>query len=393
VIGGPGYDRAYGIELDPQGYIYVAGRAGAGFPVTPGAFQTTFQGSPDVPPYGPEDGFVCKLKPDGSALVFCSYFGSSDDKIIRDLAVNSQGEIFVASSLESGTLPASWFQNAYQSQRAGGVDALIAKISTDGSRVEWATYVGGSADEATQPSIRVDNAGNVFALYATESIDAPTPNGFDHTLSGIRDLYLIKLSGDGQRLLFGTYLGGSGPEGVETHELALDPQGNPVVGNNTSSADFPTTAGAFQRTLGGGTDAFITRVSADGSHIMASTLLGGLLNDGAEGISIDPAGNVYITGNTSSPGLPFMAGGKQPNLGGIQDMMIIKMSSDLSHVIYGSYLGGTDQDAGRAAAVTATGDFILGGTTNSLDLPTLGAIQTSYGGGLDAAASKFSSGP
>ncbi|MEO8294433.1 MAG: SBBP repeat-containing protein [Gemmatimonadota bacterium] len=393
VVGGPNYDRAYGIELDAQGFIYIAGRAGAGFPVTPGAFQPTFQGSPDVPPYGPQDGFVCKLKPDGTALVFCSYFGTSDDKIIRDLAVNNLGEIILGSSSDAGTFPASWFQNAYQQQRAGGVDAVVAKISTDGSRVEWATYVGGSGDEATQPSVRVDNAGNVFALYASESIDAPTPNGFDHTLGGIRDLYLIKLSPDGQRLLFGTFLGRSGPEGVETHELALDPQGNPVVGNNSSSSDFPTTVGAFQKNLNGNTDAVITRISADGSHIMESTFLGGPMNDGAEGISIDPAGNVYITGNTSSPGLPFMAGGHQPTFGGIQDMMIIKMSSDLSRVLYGSYLGGTDQDAGRAATVTAGGDFIFGGTTNSLDLPTRAAIQTFYGGGLDAAVSKFSPGP
>lgn len=393
VIGGPNYDRAYGIELDPQGFIYIAGRAGAGFPVTAGAFQTTFQGSPDVPPYGPQDGFVCKLKPDGSALVFCSYFGTSDARIIRDLAVNSAGEIFVGSSSESGSLPAAWFRNAYQSSRAGGVDALVAKIATDGSKVEWATYVGGSGDEAEQPSIRVDNAGNVFALYATESPDAPTPNGFDHTLGGIRDLYLIKLNSSGSQLLFGTYLGGSGVEGVETHEMTLDPQGNPVVGNTTGSTDFPTTAGAFQRNPGGGSDAFITRIAADGSHIMASTLLGGLLNEAAEGISIDPAGNIYVTGNVASPSLPFLSSGFQTRFGGIQDMMVVKLSPDLSRVIYGTYLGGTDHDAGRAATVTAGGEFIFGGTTNSLDMPTLGPIQSFYGGGLDAAVAKLAPGP
>ncbi|MEO8199310.1 MAG: Ig-like domain-containing protein [Gemmatimonadota bacterium] len=393
VIGGPGYDRAYGIELDPQGFVYIAGRAGSGFPVTPGAFQTTFQGSPDVLPYGPQDGFVCKLKPDGSALVFCSYFGTSDARIIRDLAVNSLGEIFVGSSSESGTLPPAWFQNAYQSSRTGGVDALVAKITTDGSRVVWATYVGGSGDEAEQPSIKVDNSGNVFALYATESADAPTPNGFDHTLGGIRDLYLVKLSSDGRQLLFGTYLGGSGPEGVETHEMTLDPQGNPVVGNTTGSPDFPTTSGAFQRIPGGGSDAFITKVSADGSHIIASTLLGGPLNEGSEGVSIDAAGNIYVTGGADSPTLPFLSSGVQGILGGIQDMMVVKLSPDLTRVLYGTYLGGGDLDAGRAAAVTPGGDFIFGGTTNSLDFPTLGPIQSFYGGGLDAVVAKLSPGP
>lgn len=390
LIGGPGYDRAYGIELDAQGFIYIAGRAGAGFPTTPGAFQTTFAGGTNDPTYGPEDGFVCKVAPDGASVVFCSYMGSSDNRIIRDLALDSQGNIFLASSSDAGTFPASWFTNVYQPNRPGGVDGLLVKVSNDGSQVLWATFFGGSGDEDEQPSVRVDAAGNAFVLTATASSDAPTPNGFDHTLGGIRDLYLVKLSSSGSQLLFGTFVGGSGLEGVETHELALDPQGNPVIGNSTTSTDFPTTPGVLQRTNLGLTDAFIARISANGSQLLTSTLLGGNLNDASEGICIDAAGNIYVTGNSQSFNLPYLAGGFQPTNHGSNDMIVVKLSPDLRTVLYGSYLGGAGPDFGRAGAVTPDGQFIIGGTTQSIDFPTLLPLQSGPGGILDAALAKIS---
>ena len=391
-IGGPNYDRAYGIELDAQGYIYLAGRAGDNFPVTNGAFQTTFSGGPNQAPYGPQDGFVCKMTPDGSAIVFCSYFGTNDKQMIRDIAVDGSGAMYIASSYVSGTYPGNWFAGSYRSSPIGGMDGVIAKIAPDGGSVLWATYIGGSADEAEQPSIKVDASGNIFALYSSESADAPTPNGFDHTLSGGRDLYLVKLSNDGKQLLFGTFVGGNGLEGVETHELALDPQGNPVIGNNTTSSDFPTTSGVVQRTNLGLSDAFVMRVSASGSQILTSTLLGGASSDAAEGISIDPAGNIYVTGTTQSTLVPFLAGGVQSGNNGTVDMVMIKLSPDFTKVLYGTFLGGGGSDAGRAAAVTAAGDFIFGGTTTSSNFPTLSPIQPNPGGGgiIDAALAKIS---
>ena len=389
-IGGPNYDRAYGVEVDAQGYIYLAGRAGAGFPVTTGAFQTTFNGSPNVAPYGSQDGFVCKLTPNATALVFCSYFGTTDKQMIRDIAIDGVGGIYIASSYVSGTYPGNWFANGYQSAPIGGMDGVVAKIASDGSSVLWATFLGGSLDEAEQPSLRVDAGGNIFALFATNSVDAPTPNGFDHSLGGGQDLYLVKLSPDGQQLLFGTYVGGNGNEGVETHELALDPQGNPVIGNNTTSTDFPTTAGVFQRSNMGQSDAFVARISSNGSQLLTSTLLGGSSADAAEGVSIDPQGNIYFTGTTQSTNQIFLTAGFQPQNNGTVDMIVVKLSADMRTVLFGSYLGGSGSDAGRAAAVTANGDFIFGGTTQSTNYPTLLPIQPGAGGVLDAALAKIS---
>src|SRR4030095_6219416 len=104
LLGGPGHDRAYAVEVDAQGSIYIAGRAGTAFPVTAGAFQTTFMGG-STPLYGTQDGFVCKIAGDASRVIFCSYFGASDERIVRDIAVDQSGNMYLASGYTSGTYP------------------------------------------------------------------------------------------------------------------------------------------------------------------------------------------------------------------------------------------------------------------------------------------------
>lgn len=400
VVGGPNYDRAYAVEVDPQGYVYIAGRAGAGFPVTTGAFQTTFQGSPDVAPYGPQDGFVCKLTPDGAAVVFCSYFGTTDHNIIRDIAVDAQGTIYVATSVTGTALPAAWTANGYQPTPRGGTDAVAAKIATDGSAVLWATYVGGSGEEVSENSIRVDGSGNVFLLTTTNSPDAATPNGFDHSLGGPRDAYLVKISPDGGTLLFGTFIGGSGGESIETHELAIDPQGNPVVASGTTSTDFPVTPSAFQAQFSGsggssggqgsnyGGDGFIAKISGDGASLLAATYLGGSSGDGIEGVSADASG-IYVSGATYSTDFPTPAGAYQETMAGVADLFVAKLSPDLSTMIYGSYLGGSSQDYGRTSTIDGAGNVIIGGNVQSTDWPALNAWQPNAGGLLDGAIAKF----
>ena len=143
LLGGPGYDYALAIEVDLQGYVYIGGTAGPGAPVTPGAFQTSYNGYYTGKAYGDQNAFVAKLKPDGSGLVWASYFGATD--LIRDLAIDQRGDVYVltnSQSVERGTWPASWFDHAFQRTRNGPSDAVVAKIRSDGSQVVWATYLG-----------------------------------------------------------------------------------------------------------------------------------------------------------------------------------------------------------------------------------------------------------
>lgn len=392
-LGGPNFERAYAVEVDAQGNVILAGRAGAGFPVTAGAFQTNFRGSPPSAAYDTQDGFVCKLSADGATLIFCSYFGTEDGEIVRDVAVDALGDIYLAAGAAFGTFPSGWLSGAYQPARAGGVDIIVAKVASDGSQILWASYVGGSADEAGGgPSVRVTSANEPVLLFGTLSPGIATAGGWDGSWNGGWDLFVAKLSADGTGLQFGSYLGGSGDEDTETHGLALDPTGDIYVAATTSSTDFPTTAGAYQTSFGGGRgDAFVSRLAADGSNLVASTYLGGSQSDGVEGVALGPTGTVVTAGGTNSPDFPVTSGSEAG--GGGRDLLALELSSDLSQLLYSRRVGGTQNDSGRAAAVDGLDVIWIMGMTESSDFPVVAPIQGGYAGGVDGAITQHRRGP
>ena len=369
-LGGPNYDRAYAIEVDREGYVYVAGRAGRGFPVTPGAFQTSFMGGQEAAFYGPQDGFIAKLSPDGSRLVWASYFGTADPSIVRDLAVNQQGEVYIASGHTSGAYPTS-VEGAFNNAAAGDKDAVVAKLKADGSAVLWASYLGGSSWESNENSVRLDAAGNPYVLLTTESTDIPTTvDVYDRTYGGDQDFYVARLTPDKGNLVWGSFLGGPRNESTETHEFAVDAAGNVYVAGPTKSPDFPTTEGAFQRTFSGGdNEIIVAKLSADGKQLLASTFIGGAGNDRPEGMAVDDAGNVYFTGTTTSSNFPVTPDAFQLALHGTRDAVVVELAADFSHLRYASYLGGSGFEYGRAARVDKQGNFYLGGETDSNDWP------------------------
>jgi hypothetical protein len=402
-LGSSGFERIYALELAPDGSVVVAGRAGPGFPVTAGAFQTTFGGGLGGATYGDQDGFVCKLRANGTGIVFCSYFGDTDGLAIRDVDVDAAGDIYVLGGTRAGTFPSTWFTQGFQKQKNGGEDVVVAKIRGDGSRVIWATYVGGSSDDIATGTVRVAGNGEVYAFFGTRSSDLPTPGGFDNSLNGASDFYLAKIAADGSRLVWATYLGGSGAEISETHAMELDPRnGEVVVAAGTQSPDFPTTTGVIQRTFGGNGssgatgaqtnyngDAFITRIAPDAPRIIASTYIGGSGGDGAEGVNLDAAGNIYLSGTTYSSNFPTTASIPQAGTGLRGDAFAVKVSPDLRTLIYSVRLGGSREDWGRASFVDSNGAFYLGGEIESTDMPTLNALQPQARGNWDAVFAKF----
>ena len=385
-VGGPNYDRAYAIEVDGQGYVYVAGRAGRGFPVTSSAFQTTFQGGQAASFYGPQDGFVAKLSPDGKTLLWASYFGTADPYIIRDIALDQSGNIYIGAGYSYGAYPSA-VSNAFTNSPRGLDDTVIAKIANNGSRIFWASYVGGSDKESLTPSVRTDSNGNAYLLTFSRSINAPVSfNAYDKTLNGGSDFYLSKFSPAGT-LLYATYIGGSQNEDLETHQLAVDGQGNAYIAAGSFSPDYPTTSGVIQRTFGstGGTggDVVVSKISDDGSRLLASTYYGGSVGDLGQGISINSQGNVYLTGNTNSSNLRVTADALQStkNLG--SDAFFAQMSPDLSVLIYATFLGGSGDDRGRATAIDSQDSFYGAGDGASTDWPLVNAFQQKYGGSTD----------
>jgi hypothetical protein len=390
LLGGPCYDRAYGIEVDYQGYVYLAGRAGEDFPTTTGVVQPDFQGT-DAGFYGYQDAFVTKLAPDGSSVVWASYIGVGN--MARDLAMDSNGNLYVplGYSGQGGTPPAAWFTNAFQPSLQGGKDCGAVKISNDGTQVLWATWLGGSLDDTQEASIRVDSNNYVYLSLSTLSIDIPTtPGAFDTTYNGGEDFYVAKLTPDGSDLAFGTYLGGTGSEWINTHNLALDDQGNAYVSIFTNSTDFPTTPGAFQTSYGGGSsDMAIVKLSSTGA-LLASTYLGSTDAENPDGISVDTSGNVFLTGNTSSANFPTTADAYQSQKNGGQDAVLVWLSADFNDLLYSTFMGGNGDDDGRSSYFDQDGNLYMTGQTNSTDWPVLNAYQDSYAGGpLDVILAKF----
>lgn len=381
LLGGPNHDRAYAIEVDAQGFVYIAGRAGRNFPVTASAFQRIFQGGLENSGYGTQDGFVCKLRPDASAVVFCSYFGTpGDGRPIRDLVVNAAGEIFVTTGRLSGAYPTAIASKFLNGPR-GAEDAVVAKIRSDGAAVLWARYLGGSSGESHQNSLRLDGSGNVYVLFTTKSSNAgATASAYQTTYRGNGDLFINKLNPTTGAVVWGTYFGGTGNESTETHELAVDNGGSVYIAA-PATAVVPTTTTAFRRTFsGGGNDVFVAKLSPSGSSLVASTMFGGNGSDRPEGVAVDGAGVVYVTGTTTSTNFPLSVDAAQRTLRGGRDAFVVKLSSDFSQLMYSTYWGGSGVDYGRGMAANSSG-FVLGGETTSRDNTNNNAFQPTYGGG------------
>jgi len=394
LIGGPNYDRAYAVEVDDKlGFVYAGGRAGRGFPTTNGVFQAGFQGG-GTGIYGEQDGFVCKLSAETGALVFCTYFGTNDAQIIRDIAVDPRGDIYLASSHVSGGYVAGVSERFNNRLHAGPGDFVIAKVASDGKAVLWASHVGGTALEYPS-SVRVDGAAYPYILLTTRSTDIQTTAGaFQRTYGGNGDMYVAKLTPDTGQLMWATYLGGSENESTETHEFAVDTDGYAYVTGPTQSRGFPTTAGAFQRTYGGGgNDTFVTKLALDGSRLVASTFLGGRANDRAEGVAVGNGGDVYVTGVTSSTDFPVTADAWQLRHNGRADAFATKLSPDFSRLVYSTFIGTPSNiEMGRGAATDNTGHFYLIGETPATNWRVVNAMQPHSGGSQDAFVVKFAPG-
>jgi hypothetical protein len=188
----------------------------------------------------------------------------------------------------------------------------------------YSTFVGGSKDETGWVS--VDTSGNAYLAGSTESPDFPvTPGAFDTSYNSrfLSDTYVAKLSADGSSLVYGTFLGGADID--EGRAVAVDSTGNAYVTGNTSSADLPTTPGAFDTTFNGDSDGFVSELSADGSALVYSTYLGGSGQEWPAGIVADGK-NVYVTGSTNSTNFPTTPGAFDGSANGGYDGFVTKFT-------------------------------------------------------------------
>jgi uncharacterized protein (TIGR03437 family) len=313
-------------------------------------------------------------------LTYSTHLGgssSSDTTNIYGIAADSAGNAYVTGFTSALDFPT---QHAAQSKYGGNNgDAFIAKISSDGSTLLYATYLGGSnTDQAN--AIVVDPAGNAYVTGVTESSDFPAVNPFQpshHPLNASGGTgFVAKINADGSKLLFSSYLGGSGAENPSG--IALDSAGAPYITGATYSSDFPV-KNAFQsapRTANGSAHAFVTKLQPDGSGLLYSTYLGGSAADQGMGIAVDPYGSAYVTGYTQSPDFPAKnafrstpPGTAGPYTGYPPTAFVTKLSADGKSLVYSTYLGGSVQDGGVAIAIDNSGSAYVLGRTSSPDFP------------------------
>ena len=395
VVGGPNSEEAYGLEVDSKGFVIVHGRGAEGSPVTSDTYQPQFKGCGGGDPGNPhntgQNAYICKLSPDGSMLVWASFFGI--DHLHRDLALDKNDDIYVTWGVRPGQndprhwgtwMDPAWNAHAFQPKPQGADDGGVAKIASDGKRVIWATYLGGSDYDSIEGSIDVDSQGYVYVGLQTRSKEIPTtPGAFDRTYNGGVDWYIAKLSPDGSKLVYGTYIGDEGDNFLNTHNLVVDSEGNCYSSTCATSSSFPTTPGAVQRTFGGKVDWGIVKLSPTGA-LLAGTLLGGGAGDNPDGIRIDPQGNLLLFGQTGSTDFPISREAYQPTKGAGNDAAIVKLSPNLDRIVYSTFLGGSGDDNGRAGCVGIDDSLIVAGTTSGDDWPTKNAHQDKLNGPSDA---------
>ncbi|MCR9193136.1 MAG: SBBP repeat-containing protein [Hyphomonas sp.] len=385
-IGGPNYDRAYAIDLDPSGNVLVAGRAGNGFPTTSGTVQTGYGGdSQQNGLYGGQDGFVAKLSADGGSLLWSTYFGGPSRGFIRDMDVDGQGRPHVG-FVSYGSNP-HITSDADRGSRQGVVDAGYAILSANGQSVDYATYLGGTSSGGLftpTPSVRVASDGGAFVSWFDNASNVPTSsNAYQPNLAGDFDMLVSRFSSQ-QTRLWTTYFGGSRREEVETHGLALTSSDQPVIVGFSDSKDLPTTSGAFQENPGSSStsegDGFIAILSSNGQSLVAASYLGGSNQDELEGVHVMADGTIIATGGTRSSFLPTDSNSEQSFNAGGADGMLVQFSSDLSEVRYSTYIGGTGREALRDVTSNASGAIGIAGFSRSGTFPSVNSSDVSVDG-------------
>jgi uncharacterized repeat protein (TIGR01451 family) len=253
----------------------------------------------------------------------------------------------------------------------------------------YSTYLGGGGDDLGS-SIAVDSNNNVYIAGTTSSTNFPLRGAAYGSNAGLADLFVMKIDAAGANILYSTYIGGSGQDRGDG--IAIDANGNAyVVGRvDSSSVNFPTTAGSFGPNYRGGDfDGVVFKLNGQGNALVYSGFLGGEENDSTEGIMVDSAGNAFVTGGTKSAAFPTTISAYQGTRAGDTDAFLTKINPSGSALLYSTYLGGSGTDRGSGIAIDGNGNAYISGFTSASDFPTESAFQNSFGGSFDAFVAKF----
>ncbi len=360
-FGGSSQEYAWSVATDPWGYIYIAGHTNSSSNIAYNGYQDTIAGSLDA--------FLVKYDSLGNRI-WSTYFGGEGDDLATSLGTDSAGNVFLAGYTNSNSgIALSGFQNSF----GGGMyDAFLVKFDSAGNRL-WSTYFGGAGNENNQPgctnnSIVIDNSNNVYLTGNTYSSGLGFA-GFQNSYLGGENAFLVKFDPAGNRI-WSTYYGGGGY--TEGKGLCVDALDNLYLSGWTNNSSGIASSG-YDNTYNGGNDAFLVKFDSSGNRLW-STYYGGSNFDISNCVKIDPFGDIYIAGYTSSTS-GIAAGGFQNTYGGgYQDAFLVKFDST-GNLIWATYYGGLTHDYAFNLACDSIGNIFLAGDTYSSTGIAAGGFQ------------------
>jgi len=380
---------------DPQGNFYAGGLANStGYPVSTGAFQTTFAGgvgTTDIE-YA-SDIAIIKYSSDGKNRIWATYVGGKDNERPHSMIVDSANNLVFAGRTYSNDYPTS--STGYSRTFKGGrADIVVTKISANGSSLIGSTYIGGSADDGVnfdstesgygnlkhnygddaRSEIEVDKTGNVYVTACTNSTDFPTTTyAYKTTNSGAQDAVIFKMNYDLSSLIWSTYIGGTNDDAG--YVLAFDTsQRSLYVAGGTQSSDFPGTTGSLHPTYqGGGADGFVLKFKNSAPYtLLSSSFIGTVNYDQCYGVQVDLNNYVYLMGQSLGGHYPITTGAyNNPH----STQFIQKLDSNLTTSLVSTVFGSGDSTHTNISPVAFLVDtcqnIYISGWGGNLFIPTM----------------------
>lgn len=380
-LGGSKGPDLYGKILLSGDKIFVAGITGStDFPVTTNAYDSSFNGRATRH----AEGYFSQLR--GSSLLYSTFIGSDGDDGISDLLIGQNGEIILFSHISNpGEMPVT--SKFSDEQRSGNPNGYILCFSPEMDKLLSSSLLGPCSGDLKAVK---DDEGYLYIVGSTTSSSFPITEGsFSNVHHGSGDIFLIKLSPMGDKILFSSYLGGSGNELWPS--ICLDKENNVIVYGKTQSKDFPITENALDQSFDGLSELFISKISSDGKTLLYSSFLGGneiagtgFVQEGTGNLVALSNGDLLLCGTTTAPDYPVTSGATYKNASGGEDIFITILDQSLDKIVYSTYFGGSENDFYPAVHMDQAGIITCVCTTQSPDFPvTTGTYDDSFNGNFD----------
>lgn len=385
-------DTAKAIAVDSSGNVYVAGStASYDFPVTGGAYETTF------PDPGQFAGFVTKLNPSGTSLIYSTYFAGANSGALTvyGIAVDASGDVYLTGQTNY-SFPTTAGAFIPTETDIYGTYGFVTELNPAGSALVYSTFLSGTETTGSVSTyalgIALDGTGAAYVVGVTSSKTYPTtagafqPQGCASACPGGAG-FVTKLSAGGAALSYSTYLGtgGNRPQAV-----AVDSSGDAFVVGSTDAQTFPVTAGAFQTTSSEAVAVpFVTKLNPTGTALLYSTFISGTNSgspDQALAVAVDASGDAYVTGQTGDSDFPTTAGAYQRSLLDYSDAFVAELNPSGSALVYSTYLPGVT--TGYGIAVNSAGEAYVAGDNDG----EAGTFPTTPGAFQDSAPTTTTNG-